>query len=126
MINAVYMRVLRRIAGQMRHGGEKHMCDADVRTALGMPSLNILIARRRLMLLSSVLRHNSQSVCALLATRVPGTQHGKLPWVELVVADMLALQRGARGKLDDLGCPVANAAAWHAFVVRFPGAWHGL
>ena len=126
MLNAVYMRVLRRIASQMRHGGERHATDADVRMVLGMPSLSIILARRRLMLLSGVLRCNSQAVSALLATSVPGTPHGKLPWVELVIADMRALQRGARGKLDELGCPAGRAAAWHAFIVQFPGAWRDL
>ena len=62
----------------------------------------------------------------ILATHVPGTPHGKLPWVELLIADMRALQRGARGKLDGLDCPVECAAAWHSLVLRFPGAWRDL
>ena len=126
MINAVYMRVLRRIAGRMRFSSGEHGTDSVVRAALGMPSLSVLVARWRLRLLASTLRCNLKPASALLATRVPGTPHGKLPWVELLIADMRALQRGARGKLDELGCPVECAAAWHSFVLRFPGAWRDL
>jgi hypothetical protein len=126
VLNAVYMRVLRRIVGKMCFGISGHDNDLSIRSSLGVSSLSILIARRRLMLLASVLRCNSQAVSALLSTTVPGTLHGKLPWVELLISDMLALQLFHNGKLDELGCPIADAPRWHAFILSYPGAWRDL
>jgi hypothetical protein len=126
VLNAVYMRVLRRIVGKMRFSSSGHDTDHCIRASLGAPSLGILIARRRLMLLASIFRCNSQAVSALLSTTVPGTLHGKLPWVELVITDMIALQRFLNGKIDELGCPVANAPLWHAFILKYPSAWRDL
>ena len=102
------------------------MNDRDVRRALGMPSLSIMIARRRLLLISSILRCNSPAVFALLATSVPGTTHGKLPWVELILGDFRALLSNTGGKLDELGCPVLNASRWFEFIRLFPCAWRSL
>ena len=48
-LNAVYMRVLRRIAGESRFSSDVQFTDREVRSRLGRPSLDCLIARGRLL-----------------------------------------------------------------------------
>ena len=117
-INACYMRVLSRIAGKCRYSADTRHRDADVRAELLSPSLLALISRRRLQLFASIWNGDVPLLPALLAVAVPGTKHGSLPWIELVVQDMAELQRSLRPKLDELGDRARRPVASRTAMVR--------
>ena len=125
-INACYMRVLSRIAGKCRYSADTRHRDADVRAELLSPSLLALISRRRLQLFASIWNGDVPLLPALLAVAVPGTKHGSLPWIELVVQDMAELQRSLRPKLDELGDPWHHAQRWCDFIEQWPHEWSRL
>ena len=120
------MRVLRRVAGESRYGQRKVPTDDQVRRDLGMPSLLALIIRRRLMLLSSVLRSGCKACSALLSLHVESGTHHRMPWVELVLGDQRLLQQTSATKLDDLRDPHENAEKWETFILDYPGPWREL
>jgi hypothetical protein len=125
-LNSVYMRALRRIAGMCRHGQPKTLPDHDVREVLGAPSLQCLIIRRRLELLSSVLRSEIGSLNALLRSTSSCADATKLPWVTLVISDLRVLRSCMGDKLAELGDPVADAAKWFTFICDYPSAWKSM
>ena len=127
VLNVTYMRVLRRVAGKPRFDKESAVkSDKDIRAELMAPSLYALIARRRLQLLASALCGDSPIVPSLLAMRVPGTAHGALPWLELVLSDMTELQQAVRPLLDELGDPWMHGHRWTKFIMEWPGEWKQL
>ena len=127
VLNVTYMRVLRRVAGKPRFDKESAAkSDKDIRSELMAPSLYALISRRRLQLLASALSGDSPIVPALLAMRVPGTAHGALPWLELVLTDMTELQQSVRPLLDELGDPWTEGHRWTKFIIEWPGEWKQL
>ena len=90
-LNVTYMRVLRRITGKPRYDrASAATSDREVGEELRAPSLQSLLARRRLQLLASALNADSPILSARLATEVRGARHGALPWLELVLVDMEA------------------------------------
>ena len=125
-LNSVYMRVLRRIAGMCRHGLTKTLPDQDVREVLGAPSLQCLIMRRRLELLSAVLRSEVRALSILLRPTSPNADLRKMPWVNLVISDLYALQSCMGEKLADLGNPVGDASKWFSFIRDHPAAWRAM
>jgi hypothetical protein len=88
VLNFVYMRVLRRIAGCVRFSH----CESDyeVRRRLKMPSLQCILAKARLRYMRRIIIRQPQVLLALLAVRCNGR---KLPWVSLVIEDMRALRK---------------------------------
>ena len=124
-LNSVYMRGLRRIANCCRYSKESaSLPDVEVRKILGVCSFQCLLSQRRLLLLSSVVRFGSDHLKALLS--VSGRGHRRLPWVQLVVDDMLSLQRFHKPKLDSLGAPDDQFAAWHDLIKHYPAEWAAL
>ena len=56
VMSAVYMRALRRIGGRCRYDASSNITDLEVRRELGQPSLDCLIARRRLLYAGRLVR----------------------------------------------------------------------
>ena len=91
-LNAVYMRALRRIAGQCRFSSSKQCADYEVRIQLGQPSLDCLFARLRLLHLTALEKSRTMVLHALLATRCKGA---RLPWVTLALQDLCRMYEHA-------------------------------
>jgi hypothetical protein len=125
-LNHVYMRVLRRIAGACRFGKENTWSDREVRQVLGVSSLQVLIVRKRLLLLGSVLRNGSDALCSMLALVGPGADRPRLPWVRQLRSDLKALYRALMPKLGELGDPNDYAEPWFEFIKAYPLAWREL
>ena len=122
-LNSVYMRGLRRIAGKSRFNKEsaKLATDKEVRQELGAMSLQCLLVRRRLLLLSQVVRFGSSHMQALFATK--RNDGSRLPWAEQVLCDMSLLFKNCNGKLDELGPPEQYPEAWFNLMCTFPAQW---
>ena len=121
-LNAVYMRGLRRIADAARFRATGHGSDLSVRQALDLPSLQCLIAQRRLLLLSSLLRSAPPHLISLLSLPA-GAAGKKLPWVQLVLRDLDLFYRFHETRVQELGPPSEHPERWEAFIIRFPGQW---
>ena len=126
-MNAFYMRGLRRIAEAQRFQQSGHGSDEKIRLVLRAPSLQCLILRRRMLLLSSVARHAPPFLTSLLAARDSSAVQC-LPWVRLVVKDLKAMYMFHEHKLQDLGDPGVhtNADKWFEFARAFPVQWKQL
>ena len=111
------------VAGKSRFdaASARAASDKEVREELGALSLQCLLARRRLLLLSQIMRFSNEQMHVLLATR--RGDRSRLPWVQLVLADMHLLFTNCGGKLDELGPPADNAVAWAAFIKAYPSQW---
>ena len=73
-LNATYMRGLRRIADCCRFDSrDGQLSDAAVRESLGVPSLQCLLLRKRLLLAANIARHGPLHLGALLGLRERGT-----------------------------------------------------
>ncbi|CAK0891389.1 unnamed protein product, partial [Prorocentrum cordatum] len=118
-INAVYMRVLRRIAGAPRFGHTVH--DVTVRDRLGRASVDCLMMRARLRYLGRLLRSQPSALLAMLSTR---PKDRPLPWAQLLTTDMLKL-RELVAPCSHLPCPTAGASIWTEFILASPGRWSG-
>jgi len=87
-LNAVYMRALRRIVGESRFGTANDCTDLDVRMKMCQPSLDCLVARRRLLHLACVEKSRTMVLHALLA---PCRGKQQLPWVSTVLLDLACM-----------------------------------
>jgi hypothetical protein len=85
VINNVYMRVLRRICGDVKKG-KPQLNDALVRKQLNVPDLENLVRCRRLRYLSRMLRANQSTLHNLL--KVTNINQGYTPWLRLVADDL--------------------------------------
>ena len=86
VLNGVYMRALRCIAGLCRYGSElEKVSDLEVRGRLGAPSIDCILTKARLSYFRRVVKSALPSLLALLNTRV-ANQH--LPWTKLIWDDM--------------------------------------
>ena len=83
--NAVYMRALRRMNGEFRFGFKNNSTDLQERTNLLQPSLECLIARRRLLHLVRVEKFRAMVSHALQAPSVGKTT---LPWDDLSILEI--------------------------------------
>ena len=125
-INAVYMRVLRRIAGMCRYNASCGANNSAVRRQLSAPSLKCIIVRRRLSLLRSVLIEGSPSLHSMLASVSDGSDSCKLPWVAQICADMRELQAFHAPKLVELGDPELYSDRWFEMIVSYGSWWKEL
>ena len=69
-LSSVYMRVLRRICGQVRSGKEVVWTDLEVRSHLQQPSIDCLISRAGIRYAGRVARNSPRAVLALLHSLV--------------------------------------------------------
>ena len=118
VLNAVYMRVLRRMAGCCNYG-EKTISDIAVRKKLQLPSLDCLLVRARLRYLGRILRRKPPALLALLGSRPKDRQ---LPWSSLIADDLGIVWRQVSicAKLPD---PMHGSRDWVAFVSDDPKRW---
>jgi hypothetical protein len=118
-LNAVYMRVLRRIIGDVRFG-KCRFSDFQVRETLNQPSIDCLLVRRRLAFLgrSASTQHRSQIAC--LALRVNGSP---LPWIEQVKDDMSRLYQSWPDHCKHLPDPAVDASSWWRFMAERMHEW---
>ena len=99
--------------------------DLQIRCNLHMPAIEVLVSRKRLAHLRTVLT----SECTALGTLLSATwtdSNGcvtRLPWCNLVLGDLCLLKAFHSPKLDELGDPLSNADAWANFIVAFPNQW---
>ena len=113
---------MRRISGDEKFG-QSEVSDIQVRKALGTPSLDCLIQRKRLLYLQRVACSPHNSLLALLGWRThDGTM---LPWVRLVTSDLACLFERVQPVRDALPHP-ADACAWYDFMRNRPKAWSSL
>ena len=115
---SVYMRGLRRIAGDCRFSSEVKHTDLEVRILLSVPSLDCMLAVSRLRYLGRVVRLKPHSLCTLLHCHVGDRV---LPWVALLSRDCDDLR--ARGLVPTfLGPFLQDPSAWHSFIAD-ESAW---
>eukprot|EP00973_Karenia_brevis_P001721 234277-Karenia_brevis.AAC.1 len=112
IVSAVYMRVLRRIAGLMRYDGTA-CSDRQVRARLNQPSVDCLITRRRLMYLKRLVGLTPGPLHALLAVGCPTKP---LPWVKLILSD-LRLLRSQVSDVANMPNPEDNPEKWLSVIL---------
>ena len=125
-LNAMYMRVLRRILGATRFDDTCAMTDLQVRTLIGMPAIECYISRLRLSYFASMLTSPAFTLRALLAITAP--DGSRLPWWSLLVADLQLLHDTFPRRFAELGRPQRDtawlesqdASQWCSFIEAFP------
>jgi len=85
IINSVYMRALRRIAGLMRFGADGNITDFEVRSNLVKPSIDCLLMRKRLLYAARIQKCKSQSLSALLSQK---NKTKSCAWTVLINQDL--------------------------------------
>ena len=83
-LSVVYMRGLRRIAGDCRFGPAVQWSDREVRERLNVPSIDCLLMVMRLRYLQRLVLLRPPDLVAVLHFRLKGQP---LPWVRLLAAD---------------------------------------
>eukprot|EP00973_Karenia_brevis_P083741 11619647-Karenia_brevis.AAC.1 len=78
---AVYMRVLRRIAGDSRYSADVKYSDLQVRENMQAPSIDCILMVARLRYLGRLVRLQPPTLVALLHVHKDGK---RLPWIDLV------------------------------------------
>ena len=89
-INCVYMRVLRRIAGEMRFSSDGNATDLEVRIKLNQPSLDCLMLRARLLYFCRLLNSRHTFLIALLSSR-SAAGAVIMPWTLQLRRDLILL-----------------------------------
>ena len=118
VLNGPYMRMLRRIAGEMRFDNTA-ISDFEVRTRLQQPSIDCILIRKRLRYVARIVEAKPQSLVAFL--RVARADRA-LPWVEQMYADFAALHRSGyevAASLPPLGAP----ELWPAWIAQHSNEW---
>ena len=116
-LDAVYMKVLRRICGQMRFPCDVELTDLKVRVELQQPSLDCIIAgitaRARLQYLGRVVRQRHRGLPGLLHMRRNGK---RLPWVVKVASDVEHLRRTEAVGLQ-MGPSLDSPESWYDMIM---------
>ena len=118
----MYARVLRRVVGVPRHDDSTGPTDLEVRTAVGMPSLDCLLVTQRLLYIARLLKHRPCELWALSQQRVDGTP---LPWVSQILHDFLILYRCTAEVRRVLPVPAGDNALdkWFFFIADYLVQW---
>jgi len=120
IVNSVYNRVWRRVLGKPRFG-RTDVCDADVRAALRVPSIDCLIRKRRLLYVSRIAKAGIPSLHALLQLRDVSGRF--LPWLQLIISDCATLQQRLPRILGELPSPSVDFEPWWELCSRFQCEW---
>ena len=121
-LNSVYMRVLRRIAGEMRYGQKPCMRDIEVRIAFGIPSIDCRLRKMRLRYLSRMLAKGPAALVTLLSCSGPSRLE-RMPWSKQVINDLRALRVHFPSQLQELPDPQYDAAPWQKLMLDYPTQW---
>eukprot|EP00973_Karenia_brevis_P017885 2456427-Karenia_brevis.AAC.1 len=119
MLNGMYMRVLRKISGQIR-SGEHGPTDREVRESMGAPSIDCIMRRQRLLYLPRLLQHGPPSLAAMLQATAGDKA---MRWACLIKDDLIALQKGVPEKLEQLPSPVDDPQPWYNLIADYGGQW---
>ena len=116
--NGVYMRVLRRIHGDIRFCAEVEFTDLQIRAVLRQPSVDCLIAHARLRYAGRIARLRPRDLLGLLHLRKNGNP---LPWVRALSGDVELVRRS--GSVPPvIGSLLDNAEVWHE-LMKDERAW---
>ena len=122
-LNAVYMRVLRRIDGCCRFDGSCDINDLQVRVKLGQSSIDCLLAKARLRYFGRVVQNRHKTIWAILGVRVQGK---KLPWVNTLVNDLRELHSFVSEAGLHMPDPATEPEKLVEFVAGSPDEWNDL
>ena len=111
--NAVHMRVLRRIIGDMRFSADVVHTDRRVRDILVQPSIDCILTRARLKYAKRLLVNRPRALVALLSIRENGQP---IPWVMLLADDCEVLRRN-NDEANNLGPLLVDHSAWYLFMM---------
>ena len=123
IINAVYMKVLRRLAHQARYatGG---MTDFQVRELLGAPSIDCVMLRQRVSYLARLVASEHSTLKSLIGARHPnGAMVSK--WAAQLRSDLRRLWCGLEGVRAVLADPELAPGTWHEFMRAQPAVVEG-
>ena len=120
-LNVMFMRVLRRIAGEPRFERCAHT-DVQIRSSLGFVSIDCWLSRARLRYLGRIINSKPKSLLAALWLG----RDTVLPWVQLVRQDMRVLYDSVSEVQLVLPSPSISPMAWFCFVRDCPNEWAAL
>ena len=98
-LNAVYIRVLRRIADDPRYSTKVLHNDREIRILLDMPFIDALVLQKRFKYYQRLTTRMLEALVTLLQSQVGAK---RLPWIDQLYKDLLAphaLSHQVRGKL---------------------------
>ena len=98
--------------------------DLQVRERLSIPSLDCIVRRRRLLYFGRLVLESVPILNLLLQSR--GSRGTLLPWVQVVMNDILVLKGALKPKLDDLDSPLEEPHRWINFIVKYPKQWKAI
>ena len=98
------------------------MTDAEVRNALGIPSLDCHMRRKRLLYLSRLQPAQLPPLMALLQTR--GDRGEVMPWMRLVSTDLAILHKALPRIFANLPPPEVDITPCLDIVNNYPTEWH--
>ena len=114
-LNGVYMRVLRRIAGDTRFG-HAELNDLQVRASLGQPSLDCLLVRARIKYAGRLMRLRPRALLALLHMQRQGR---RLQCVKRLLADLdIAVARSSRHEISQMPSAASSPNSWANILIQ--------
>jgi hypothetical protein len=129
-LNGVYMKVLRRICGCVRYAksydGCRNKSDLEVRVGLGANALWVVILGMRLTHLATIATMEDFCLSKLLDVAAPTADAARMPWINLVLEDLLVVWRFHGARLQELGDPRENIGNWLSFMGTYPLQWKQL
>ena len=120
IINVMYNRVWRRVDGNPRFA-RTSVSDEDVRSRLGVPSIDCCIRRKRLIYLTRLSPADLPPLLALLQTH--SDLEERLPWANLVLADIAVLRRALPTVFVSLPTPDVDMAPYWYIFNAYPSMW---
>ena len=120
ILNGPYMRVIRRIFGDVRGKDMKHS-DRSLRDLHCLPSVDCLLQRARLKYAARLAQNKPRELLALLSFSTRGS---KLPWVQTLVDDLVTIREIMKEQFGkDIGDPEVDAHLWFMVMDSFPTEW---
>ena len=123
-LNAVYMRVARRIAGDMRYGQNSCATSLQVREKLCIPSIECKMRQLRLKYLSRLCAHGPSILKILLACRGGVNAGSQMPWTKQILDDLSVIKAALSPILGAMPPPAVDPALWVNLICGFPREWH--
>ena len=122
IINQMYMRSWRRVAGDPRYG-KTVFSDYEIRVLLGVPSIDCYVRKRRLLYMSRLAAANFDALHAALQAK--GTNGSKMPWIN-TLADDLCILRKFVPHLAELPDPHTNFDPYWQITKNYRNEWRQL
>ena len=120
ILNTMYNRLWRRLYGQPRFC-HVDRSDLEIRMALGVPSLDCWVRRRRLKYLSRLAVVDLPALHALL--QADDGKGNQMPWVSLVLEDLAVIRSALPRVLGSLPPPSVDASQYWEIARSFPQEW---